>query len=168
MLILRILFLFWGLAAVSSLNGQEIIRSAIGSSGSTAFSGGILLRQTIGQPPGTDVIGDDRVMLRQGFQQAVDHHSVTSAPLIPADLPDEGAGFTMFPNPARNHVDIVLAAESVPFDMYISNLQGNRLYHVTAVTDARITLDLQSLAPGIYFVTVTNAAGRSTRRLMIL
>ena len=167
MLLFRILFVFILAISVFPVNGQEIIRSTIGSAGSTAFNNGILVRQTIGQPPGTVVLEGETVILRQGFQQAIDHHSVTSAPLIPADLAGDVTDFAMFPNPARDYVEIILADGTLPFDLFMYNMHGKQIYHLTNIGDTRITVNLQSLVPGIYFVTVSNSGGRSSQRLMI-
>lgn len=168
MIRIRVFILLLNLMVFLPIEGQEIIRSVIGIAGTTRYNEGFLLRQTIGQPPGAEVFSDDLLILRQGFQQAIDHPSVLSSPLVPGDHIHPGAGFGMYPNPARDHVDILLEDAVNSFDISIVSIYGKRVYYRQDFMVSHVTLNLQFLPAGIYFVTVISDGQRSTRKLILL
>ncbi len=170
----RLLLLFSGLWVFTFVGGQDggsIIRSTLSSLGSTSFNAdnGILIRHTVGQPPGTDVFTTEEYgILRQGFQQPVEHPSVTSSPLPFDEDPPGRFGFSIYPNPANDWVDIVLSDDTGPFEIYITNIHGKRVYHGKESISYRVTLNLQPLRPGVYFITVVCGGERSTGKLIVL
>ena len=170
----KLLLLFSGLLFFYGVNGQDgvsIIRSTLSSLGSTSINAdnGVLIRQTVGQPPGTDVFTTQEYgILRQGFQQSIEHPSVTSSPLPFIDDPSGKLWFSIYPNPASDLVDIVLGADTGSFGIFITNIHGKMIYHGKDYISYRVTINLQSLSPGVYFVTVVSGGERSTRKLIVL
>ncbi len=165
---MRLLLFFAGLLILIPLSGQEITRSTIGSAGSTVFNGGILLRQTIGPPPGTEILHTDFGVLRQGFQQAVNHFTVTFSQMPEDDSHAGHPGFTMYPNPARDFVHISLAEADTGFDVHIADMYGKMVHLQTDLMLPDATLNLQSLSPGVYLITIISSGKRSTQKLVVL
>jgi hypothetical protein len=165
MSIIRIVFLFCGLLVFLPSNGQGIVRSTLGSGGSTSFNDGILLRQTFGQSSGTEVLSNDYGLLRQGFQQAIKHHSITFA--LPVLVPAE-EGFHLYPNPSSDFVHIEVSGNNEIFDLQITNLHGKKIYERVKLPAPFATINVQSLAPGVYFISVISGNTKQTRKLIIL
>ncbi len=168
---LRIMMITVGLLATFSAAGQKIARSTLSSFGSTSFNAdnGVLIRHTVGQPPGTEVFATEQHgILRQGFQQPIDHPSVTSSPLPFFDGHPGKFGFSMFPNPARDQVDIVMSDEVGSFEIQITDIHGKRVYHQKDFISSPVTVNLRMLRSGVYFITVISGNERSTRKLIIL
>jgi hypothetical protein len=165
MLIIRIVFLFCGLMVFLPSNSQSIIRSTLGSGGSTSFNDGILLRQTIGQSSGTEVLSNGDGILRQGFQQAVKHSSVT---FVSPGQVSAGEGFNLYPNPSEDFVHIEVSGNIKTFNLYITNMHGKKVYQLENLTSPYATINTQSLTPGVYFISIISGNTKATRKLVVL
>ncbi len=163
----RLLILIAAFLMVIPAQGQEIIRSTLSSAGSSAYNGGLFIRQTFGQPPATLVFTTEFGILRQGFQQHVDIQPITSVALPDDPRPGEFY-FRMYPNPARDHVYIDLIDEADNPELIITNMYGKRVYHRTDLSGSSVTVTLQQFSSGIYFITVTDQSRRGTQKLIVL
>jgi hypothetical protein len=61
--------------------GQIIVRSSLSCLGSTVSDKGFILRQTIGQASNTNVLNNEGLGLRQGFQQPIASYNSLKAVL---------------------------------------------------------------------------------------
>jgi hypothetical protein len=165
MLIIRIFLLFCGLLVFLPSQSQSITRSTLGSGGSTSFNNGILLRQTIGQSSGTEVLSNSDGILRQGFQQTIKHSSISfvSPVLVPA-----GDGFNLYPNPSKDFVHIEVSSNNETFDLYITNMHGKKVFQLQNLTPPYETINIQLLTPGVYFITIISGNAKATRKLIVL
>lgn len=82
------------------------------------------------------------------------------------------AAFAIGPNPARSHADVVYDMVSVQGDvsLRITDLQGRSLYTTTLPARTGLyqhSLSLDSLAPGLYLVTLQNGQSSHTVRLIV-
>ncbi len=169
MLKIHFFIILAGLFACFTTSSQEIIRSTIGAAGSSSYNNGLLIIQTIGQPPGTNVLSDDLGTLRQGFQQPIEHPSVTSSPVVDIIYDDISGNFSIYPNPASDIVNIAITADTGhEWEIHISNVYGKAVFNRRGITDTHVTISLNSLNSGVYFITVISGSERSTRKLIIL
>lgn len=95
--------------------------------------------------------------------------SVTSlsVPYDPVGIHDRAAdirNFSIFPNPATDHVNVVALSDEPVAVTLISGL-GNSL--LTLTVSGKELIDLSSLSPGIYLVQGKSSAGTSYRRLIV-
>ncbi|TVR73871.1 MAG: T9SS C-terminal target domain-containing protein [Marinilabiliales bacterium] len=163
----RLVMLMAAISLAMASSGQEIIRSTLSSAGSSAYNGGLFIRQTFGQPPATLVFTTEFGILRQGFQQSVDIPPVTYAPM-PDELKPGELYFRMYPNPARDHVYIDLVDEADNPELIITDMYGKRVYHRTGLSGPSVSVTLQQFTSGIYFITVTDQSRRGTQKLIVL
>ena len=91
---------------------QSLERQTISSSGSSLFSNGTLIRQTIGQPYSTATNYNNKISFLPGFQQPIFRTRV-----IRNDL-----SLKLFPNPATEYVII---ESSYPLKEAIVNVVDN-------------------------------------------
>ena len=166
-MILRLLLLFAGFLVFMPAGSQSLVRSALGTAGSTVFSDGILLRYTAGQSSPTEVFTTDDGTLRQGFQQPVDHPLVTFSPPFGEDH-SAGTLFALYPNPARDVVYLEHLGGDDTWEFYVTGLYGRRVYHRRDIVDARVSFNLQGLRGGIWFVTFVRGSVSVTMKLVVL
>jgi len=77
-------------------------------------------------------------------------NSIRNASVTSAE-PLKNGGIRVFPNPARDHIQIVLPQGNAR--LRLNDLQG-RLLHDEAVTGGQTRIDTGSYTPGIYIVTI--------------
>ena len=166
-MILRLLLLFAGFLVFMPAGSQSLVRSSIGSAGSTVFSDGFLMRYTAGQSSPVEVLAGEDGTLRQGFQQPVDHPLVTFAsPAIPEIL--SGNLFALYPNPASDFAWLEHLGGDQLWEFYVTSLHGGRVYQRRDIRDSRVSLNLQGLGRGIWFVTALSGSRSVTMKLVVL
>ena len=74
------------------------------------------------------------------------------------------AKISCYPNPATDFVQLQLS-EAVPTTISIATLNGT-LVHAAQSTQLMPTLDISTLRSGVYFITISNAAGSQTLPLI--
>lgn len=139
---------------------QSIIRSSIGSIGTTFYSEGIILKQTIGQSSPTTKLITGNATLRQGFQQPVTNQ------ITDESLPQ--ISFSIYPNPATLEFRILLSEEFSEYDLNISQLTGKIFYNEERikVIDHRINID--GFLPGVYIIQIKAENRVGMKKLVIL
>lgn len=154
-----VIFLLQFLIISPTVSGQKIIRSSLGCFGSTYAECGLVFRQTAGQPSATDVLKNDAIVLRQGFQQ----------PFAPGKtlINSRHFGFSIAPNPARNMAQIRFHDEIPECVVIVRDLNGTPLYESREKEIQNKWLYLNELKPGIYIVTVTGSSGTGSEKIIV-
>lgn len=139
--------------------GQKIIRSSLSCFGSSYSENGFLFRQTAGQSSATDILKNENLTIRQGFQQAVypAKSLVNSAP----------AEFLIAPNPANNMTQIRFQEEIQECVIMVRDLNGIPVFESIEKHICSKWLDISKLKPGIYIITVIDTKGRGSQKLII-
>jgi hypothetical protein len=140
-------------------SGQTIVRSSLSCLGSTITDSGLILRQTVGQPSGTDVLRMGGMALRQGFQQPVVSKNHSSG-LKPVD-------FKLFPNPATDKTLLSFTEEISGCSVFVRDINGSILFKCVEQTLYDKWLDLTGIVPGVYVVTVVSGSRHSSKKLII-
>jgi hypothetical protein len=138
---------------------QTIVRSSMGCFGATFAENGFMLRQTAGQSYGTDVLKNDAIMLRQGFQQPLAQRSNT--------INIRQIDFSISPNPAKIMAMIRFAEEIPECVVVVRDLSGIPLIQSRETFIQSKWLDLKDLKPGVYFVTVIGGNGKGSSKLIV-
>jgi hypothetical protein len=89
-----------------------------------------------------------------------------SFPLTSIDEASKGQAFDMFPNPVSR--ELVFQFASLPLAgerLVISTVAGVTVKELGALS-AETRIDLEGLAPGVYFVTYHHSAGKTVRRMV--
>lgn len=88
--------------------------------------------------------------------------------LVSAAEPEsKSARFSVFPNPAMNHVTLKIPAASTGEAwLRVSNAQGQMVYSTLITNAAGQTVDMSRWPSGVYFFTVFQAAGVSTVKVV--
>ncbi|MBN2481034.1 MAG: T9SS type A sorting domain-containing protein [Bacteroidales bacterium] len=148
------------LLVISQLTtGQTIVRSSLSCLGSTITDNGLFLRQTMGQPSGTDVLKIGGMELRQGFQQPVAANSY---------IRDAWQfDFTLSPNPAKNFTLLSFKEEISGCSIFIRDINGSTFCKYSTDILYEKWLDLSGIRPGIYIVTVICQNGYGSKKLII-
>lgn len=166
-MILRLLLLFAGFLVFMPAGSQSLVRSALGTAGSTVFSDGILLRYTAGQSSPTEVFTTDDGTLRQGFQQPVDHPLVTFSPPFGEDH-SAGTLFALYPNPARDVVYLEHLGGDAVWEFSVTGLYGRMVYQRRDIRDRLVSLTLGDIGSGVWFVTAVSGTRIVTMKLVVL
>lgn len=98
-------------------------------------------------------------------ESASDHYPVVADFSMPTTLNvpniNSESSIKIYPNPSKDKLNLAFA-QAGQHQITLTDANGNmRLTHTTTTTTQNTTLDISSLASGIYFVTVTSADGSS-------
>jgi hypothetical protein len=119
-----------------------------------------------GSADGFDV--DGVVVLQSGCDQEGDEKVIGDNIWVA----DETASFDAYPNPFNNivNLDIVTGREAEQMNVKVMNIAGQVVYstNVNVASNSRInqTLELSSLTPGIYFISMETKNGVETQKLI--
>jgi hypothetical protein len=140
-------------------SGQTIVRSSMSCLGSTIADNGLILRQTVGQPSGTDVLRMGGMELRQGFQQPIGskYHASVRKPLY----------FKLSPNPATDNTMLSFTEEISGCSISVRDINGSIVFKCVEQTLYDKWLDLSGMVPGVYVVTVVSDDGHGSNLLII-
>jgi hypothetical protein len=139
--------------------GQIIVRSSLSCLGSTVSDKGFILRQTIGQASNTNVLNNEGLGLRQGFQQPIASYNSLKA-VLPID-------FTLYPNPADDMVLLKFQEEISKCTISVRDINGILLSELKVETLHEEWLDLKNFMPGIYIITVNINKSIGSKKLII-
>jgi hypothetical protein len=153
------LFFCISLVFHSNSFGQSIVRSSLSSLGMSYSNEGIIIRQTIGQSSNTAVISTGAFVLRQGFQQPVSSRKL--------ELIISPIEFSLSPNPAHEKTLLKIQGEISSYSIIISNINGIRVFMRNDQVLLLNWLDLNSLLPGIYIVTIVGDKRFGSQKLII-
>jgi hypothetical protein len=88
---------------------------------------------------------------------------VTPSAVSPLRLTEEN--WSLFPNPATNHIRIIAAPENKEIFYQLTDIQGRIM--ISGKTTQSHEVDISDLAPGIYFVRISLKGGLSMARKII-
>jgi len=156
----NVIFLFFLLINLTTINAQTITRSTLGCLGGTNFSiDGVSLKQTVGQPSNTQIFRSDGSVLSQGFQQ----NNVSSLFLSPLNEIE----FLLSPNPASDRTVLTIKEYNDMYSLSIKNLQGNTVYIKSGLKQKEFEINTSNLPIGLYIVTVITEITSSSQKLII-
>ena len=133
-------------------------RSTLGSIGGSNTMEGVLIRQTIGQPYGTNTINSTDFNYRPGFQQ----------PLFRIINIRQSIDVNIFPNPTTDEVNIVssLLIQQARITLYDAAGKVIRLYEYEELKTCKI--DCSSLPTGSYLLVISDSkSDLSTNKLIV-
>ncbi len=156
---LIIMFFLQFLVLSQMTAGQKIIRSSLSCFGSSYSENGFLFRQTAGQPSATDVLKNENITIRQGFQQAV-YRATSRVNSTPTE-------FLIAPNPAKNMTQIRFQEEIQECVIMVRDLNGIPVFESIEKHVCSKWLDISELKPGIYIVTVIDTNGTGSEKLIV-
>jgi hypothetical protein len=140
-------------------NAQEIVRSTIGSFGSTATSNNVIIQQTAGQSSATSHINkNDGSGIRQGFHQTLYAQAVLNE-----------LNAQIFPNPNNGtfsfQVDLF---NSEPFSYQITDITGRLLLNESAIGNILVPVEIIQSTSGIYNLLITSGTQSSLFKINII
>jgi hypothetical protein len=148
------------------LTAQEIIRSAISSSGKSIQGQSVmLLRHTIGQPSPVTVRDGRGFVLRQGFQQPI---SIARKDLLSLRNPWD---VLIYPNPAMvdPSVEIISGVPAGQIEVTVWNPIGVCVYSERRQAAGAFTIPLAGSSPGQYLIRIDDETQYSvTKKIIIL
>ncbi len=145
MLLRAIVFIIVILSTVE-LNGQEIVRWVIGSSGSSKSEHGMVLQATSGQAAPVSTLSKyNSVGLSQGF-----HRSIRTTQKF-----DSGIEITLYPNPNSGQFQFFTDLSSeIIFDFQIIDITGRILQISSGKGNETISVDISQYASGSYILRI--------------
>ncbi len=150
---------FWPLSAIGQAGTLEVFAAA----GEEFSNGSVRLGWTIGETV-IATFQDDNSALTQGFHQPNLLATATHHPTVAAHL-------QVFPNPASDHVWMIVEGQSCrPRTYSIRNELGQELRSalVHGQGQAPMRLDLPGTAPGLYLLIMDGECGRVVRPFTVL
>ncbi|GAB4405090.1 MAG: hypothetical protein OHK0039_05850 [Bacteroidia bacterium] len=109
---------------------------------------------------------DSLATIQPGFTQVVKHAQYRTGG-ISASVDELGIGLQVYPQPARDHVGVRLAAP-VPVRLSLLSMAGQTLRtHIPAYTADSYRFDLTSIAAGCYLLRVQTGDRTAVLRLLI-
>jgi hypothetical protein len=138
---------------------QKIIRSTIGSFGSTASSNNVTIQQTAGQPSATSHINkNDGSGIRQGFHQAF---------YVQAEYNELNA--LIFPNPNNGtfsfQVDLI---NDEKFSYQLTDQTGRILINEQANGNTLVPVDINHPISGMYHLFIQSGTRASSFKINII
>ena len=147
-----ITFLFGciGIISAQSSSGYKIMRSNLGSSGSSysvvTSKGTYRISQSIGQASVIGTHSNNRIYLRQGYQQPA--HSIKVSKIVEGDLIAR-----IFPNPFEDAVNINFSSPiKASMSVLVFDINGKIIHNQEFSATQRIQLHMSSISSGTYFL----------------
>lgn len=139
-----------------TIYAQSIQRQTINAFGNTSQNQNLLLLQTVGQSSLTEVWDNDKVILRQGFQQPIVLSGSLQSEIEIFLFPNPNNGvFTFETNLDRNEI----------FQFEIFDATGRRVLSQTANAGGQTTVDLgKDVQMGLYQIRVSLKATNTNLR----
>ena len=73
-----------------------------------------------------------------------------------------------FPNPARDHLTLYLNGEGTVRSVTLFSAAGQRMMHLDEIDTNQVSLNVESLIPGIYVARITTSHGAVTRKIQVV
>lgn len=137
------------LITLSFLTFSGRTQSLIGPASQTISSSAVIVSWSLGEP----VIGtaSNEKIISMGFQQVF-------ADIISGIASESDQPISLYPNPAKNQIQIRLDTETVEVRIEVRSVTDALVLSRSLVpVDGTITVDVTQLSPGLYNVLVGNA-----------
>jgi hypothetical protein len=113
---------------------------------------------------GSTTLVPGKFVLLANIQQSPNMVVVFDIALIGINDPDAGANLHLYPNPAKESLN--LSADSRMLDITVFNAVGQMVDH-NSVNSMNYTLNTSSYQPGVYFVQISSDKGSTTRKFVV-
>jgi len=140
-------------------NSQTIVRSTIGSIGSSMGNGTITVQQTAGQPSATTFVKNENgSALRQGFHQPYYY-----------EIERNDLNATIYPNPNNGQFSFQLAvAENVAFDYQLMDQQGRLVLKNSGTGNNLIEVNIEQPATSMYHLQIISGDKSSSFKINVI
>ena len=154
----QFLFVVSFCSSISLSFAQEIVRSTIGSIGTSMSNETITVQQTAGQPSAITYAQEkDGSAIRQGFHQ----------PLI-VQIESNELNALIFPNPNNGNFSFqVDVPENVVFDYVLVDQQGRLIVKNTDSGNEIIPITIENPAPGMYHLVISSQNMSSSFKISV-
>lgn len=92
---------------------------------------------------------------------------VTITPFVVGVKENTTAQFNMFPNPAKNNVTIKISKDQIGSTINVLDMLGNKVITNVTTKNNEASINLETLSNGVYFVSIENEKGTTTKKLVI-
>ena len=140
-------------------NSQQIVRSTIGSIGSSMGNGIVTVQQTAGQPSATSFVKNENgSALRQGFHQPYYY-----------EIERNDLNATIYPNPNNGQFSFQVAVdENVAFDYQLLDQQGRSVLKNSGSGNNLIEVNIEQPATGMYHLQIISGDKTSSFKINVI
>lgn len=140
-------------------SAQTIVRSTIGSIGSSMGNGTVTIQQTAGQPSATTFVKNENgSALRQGFHQPYYY-----------EIERNDLNATINPNPNNGQFSFQVAVdENVAFDYQLMDQQGRAVLNHSGSGNNLIEVNIEQPATGMYHLQIVCGDKTSSFKINVI
>jgi hypothetical protein len=144
---------------LSKVQAQSIVRSTIGSIGSSMGNGTVTVQQTAGQPSATIYVkNDDGSALRQGFHQPYYY-----------EIERNDLNATIYPNPNNGQFSFQVAVEEgVAFEYQLMDQQGRLVLKNSGNGNNLIEVNIEQPSTGMYHLQIVCSDKTSSFKINVI
>lgn len=144
---------------VGNTFSQQIVRSTIGSIGSTMSNGTITIQQTAGQPSAISFVkNEDGSALRQGFHQPY-YYEIERNDLNAAIFPNPNNGQFSF------QVDLL---ENESYNYVVLDQAGKEVLKNSATGNQLTKVSIEQSATGLYHLQISSGKRTSSFKISVI
>ena len=138
---------------------QQIVRSTIGSIGSSMGNGTITVQQTAGQPSATSFVkNEDGSALRQGFHQPYYY-----------EIERNDLNATIYPNPNNGQFSFqVDLSENESYNYVVLDQAGKEVLKNSAMGNQLAEVSIEQPATGLYHLQITSGKRISSFKISVI
>lgn len=138
---------------------QQIVRSTIGSIGSSMGNGTVTIQQTAGQPSATTFVkNEDGSALRQGFHQPYYY-----------EIERNDLNATIFPNPNNGQFSFqVDLLENESYDYIILDQAGKEVLKNSGSGNSVTEVSIEQPATGLYHLQISSGKRISSFKIYVI
>jgi hypothetical protein len=153
-----ILLSLFGLGYLTSFS-QQIVRSTIGSIGSSMGNGTVTVQQTAGQSSATSFIKNENgSALRQGFHQPYYY-----------EIERNDLNVSIFPNPNNGQFSFQVALNNDnSFDYQLLDQQGKIVLNNSGIGNDLIEVNIEQPTTGIYHLQIISGNKTSSFKINVI
>ena len=144
---------------LSDLNAQTIIRSTIGSMGSSMGNGTVMVQQTAGQPSATSFIKNENgSAIRQGFHQPYYY-----------EIERNDLNVAIFPNPNNGQFSfqVDLQANEI-YNYVLLDLNGKEILKNSGLGNQLTEVSIEQPATGLYHLQISSGKSISSFKISVI
>ena len=153
-----IILSLFGLGSLTSFS-QQIVRSTLGSIGSSMGNGTVTVQQTAGQPSVISFVkNEDGSAIRQGFHQPYFY-----------EIERDDLNVTIYPNPNNVKFSFQVAVdENIAFDYQLMDQQGRSVLKNSASGNNLIEVNIEQPSTGMYHLLIVSGDKTSSFKINII
>ena len=153
-----LLLSLFGIGSLTSFS-QQIVRSTIGSIGSSMGNGTVTVQQTAGQPSATSFVKNENgSALRQGFHQPYYY-----------EIERNDLNATIYPNPNNGQFSFQVAVDkNVAFEYQLIDQQGRSVLKNSGSGNNLIEVNIEQPANGMYHLRIISGDKSSSFKINVI